>query len=112
MQRFSDPSGGSANMILGAMGSLQLDVLSHRLATEYKVKLKLVPLAFSVARWVQGEFDLSPFRYTETVRVVEDRERRPVLLFASAWTLESTLQRHSDLQLSETADPRQFASVS
>ena len=112
VQRFSDPSGGSAAMILGAMGSLQFDVLTHRLATEYKVELKLVPLAFSVARWVQGEFDLSPFQYTETIRVVEDRERRSVLLFASPWTLESTLQRHPDLELSETADPHQFASAS
>jgi peptide subunit release factor RF-3 len=75
------------------------------------VKLKLVPLSFSAARWVQGEFDLSPFRYTETIRVVQDRERRPVLLFASAWTLESTIQRHPDLELSGTADPRQLTSA-
>jgi peptide chain release factor 3 len=110
VQLFSDPHGGSASMILGAMGPLQFDVLAHRLATEYKVKLELRSLPFSAARWVQGNADLAPFRYTETIRVVQDRDRRPVLLFASAWTLESTLQRHPELELSETASPGAIAS--
>ena len=112
VQLFADPTGGSASLILGAMGQLQFEVLTHRLATEYKVELKLRSMPYSAARWVQGEADLSPFRYSESIRLVQDREGRPVLLFSTAWTLESTLQRHPDLVLSETADPRQFASAS
>jgi len=112
VQLFTESNGGSAGMILGAMGQLQFEVLIHRLATEYKVELKLRPFPFSAARWVQGEFDLSPFRYAETVRVVQDREGRPVLLFASQWALDSTRQRHPELQLSETADPTLFATQS
>jgi len=111
VQLFSDPTGASATLILGAMGQLQFDVLAHRLETEYKVKLRLSPLGFTSARWVQGDFDLSPFRYTETIRVVQDREGRPVLLFASPWMLESTVQRNPGLVLSETADPKQFEST-
>jgi len=111
VQLFSEPGGGSATMILGAMGQLQFDVLRHRLATEYKVQLELVPLAFSAARWVTNDADLSPFQYTETVRIVEDREGRPVLLFATQWNLDSTVDRHPELELSETADSRLFASM-
>ena len=109
MQLFAEPGGGSATLILGAMGPLQFDVLKHRLATEYKVDLQLSPLPFTAARWPQGDADLSPFRYAETVKVVHARDDRPVLLFQSAWNLEVTQQRHPELVLSQTADDRLFA---
>jgi peptide chain release factor 3 len=106
VQLFAEPGGGSATLILGAMGPLQFDVLKHRLATEYKVDLQLSPLPFTAARWPQGDADLSPFRYAETVKVVHDRDDRPVLLFQSAWNLEVTQQRYPELVLSHTADDR------
>jgi peptide chain release factor 3 len=109
VQLFSDDrSGGSATLILGAMGQLQFDVLKHRLASEYKVELRLAAMPFVAARWPQGDFDPEPFKYSDSVRVVYDRDDRPVLLFQSAWNLESTMQRNPDLVLSQTADDRLF----
>ena len=40
-----------------------------------------------------------------------DREGRPVLLFATQWNLDATLDRHPELELSETADARLLESV-
>ncbi len=108
IQVFEEETGGSASLILGAMGVLQFDVLKHRLATEYKVELKLQPLSFQLARWPQGEFDTEPFRYNQAIRLVKDRDGQHVLLFESQWSVEYTQGRHPDLKLSQTADDRLF----
>lgn len=108
VQMFREPGSGTAAPILGAVGPLQLEVLQHRLKTEYKVDLQLSPLRYTVARWPIGEFDPEPFRYSETARVVEDREERPVLLFESEWNLRWVQDKHPDLVLSDTPDPDLF----
>jgi peptide chain release factor 3 len=108
VQLFREPGGGSATLVLGAMGPLQFDVMKHRLKDEYRVDLKLSPMPFTLARWPQGEFDPEIFRYSERIRVFEDREGRPALLAQSLWDLERALERYEDLVLSETADPELF----
>ena len=108
VQLFSQPGAGSAGLILGAMGTLQFDVMTHRLAGEYGVKLELTPLPFQLARWVQGDFDASIFRFAERIVVVEDREGRPVLLARTAFDLERAVEKNPELKLSEVADPHLF----
>ena len=108
VQLFRQETGGSATLILGAMGPLQFDVMRHRLADEYRVDLELSPLPFKLARWPQGEFDPEVFRYSERIRVVRDAEDRPALLAHNVWDLERALERHPDLELAETADPSLF----
>src|SRR5690606_39264723 len=94
----------SAAPILGAVGPLQFEVLEHRLATEYRVQLQLVPLPFQIARWVRGPFEPGDFRYSDSVKVVEDRDGRPVLLFRSAFNLQMTAEKHPELERAETGD--------
>jgi len=105
IQLFSDPASGGANPILGAVGQLQFEVLVHRMKTEYKVDLKLLPLPYEVARWpIGGAFDPDFFRYSDSTKVVADRDGRPVLLFKSAWNLDWVRQKQPNLRLAETAD--------
>ncbi len=111
MQLFREPGGGSATLILGAMGPLQFDVMQHRLKDEYRVDLRLSPMPFTLARWPQGEFDSEIFRYSERIRVVEDRDGRLALLAQGLWDLDRTLERHEGLVLSDTADPEMFESA-
>jgi peptide chain release factor 3 len=94
-----EPGAGSAAMILGAMGPLQFEVMTHRLEREYKVQLRLVKLSFTAARWVGSGFDPNAFRYSETTKLVYDRDDRPVLLFANAWGIQSMGRLHPDLEL-------------
>jgi peptide chain release factor 3 len=105
VQLFTDPGAGSASTYLGAMGQLQFDVLSHRLQGEYGVELSLTPMDFKLARWPQGEFDREIFRYSERIKLVEDRDGRPVLLAKGDWDLTRIEQKHPELRLSETANP-------
>jgi peptide chain release factor 3 len=104
VQLFSDSRAGSAAPIIGAMGQLQFDVLEHRMATEYKVKLRLTPMPHQVARWPLANFDPEVFRFSDAVKVVEDRAGRPVLLLKSPWYLERIAAKHPDLVLGETPD--------
>jgi peptide chain release factor 3 len=104
VQLFSETGAGSAAPIIGAMGQLQFDVLAHRMASEYKVKLRLSPMPHQLARWPTAGFDAGAFRYSDAVKVVQDREGRPVLLLKSAWYLDRIAEKHPDLVLAETPD--------
>jgi peptide chain release factor 3 len=104
VQIFAEPGSGSAAMILGAVGPLQFEVLQHRLQAEYGVALKLTPLPYQLARWPHEGFDPDAFRYSESVKIVEDRDHRPVLLFRTTWNLDMTRQKNPDLVLAETGD--------
>jgi len=112
VQRFSDIDGGSGGLILGAMGQLQFEVMQYRLSGEYGVDLVLTPLNYKLARWPQGEFDPEIVRFSERVKAVRDLYDRPVLLAISPWDLDRLVQKHEDLDLSETADPHLFESAS
>jgi peptide chain release factor 3 len=109
VQLFREPGGGSATLILGAIGQLQFDVFQHRLASEYGVEPGLSPLDYKLARWPQADFDTEIFRFSERVRVYEDREGRAVLLAKSEWDLKRVEEKHPELKLAETADPLRLA---
>jgi peptide chain release factor 3 len=102
VQLFSEPGAGTAVPILGAVGPLQFDVLQHRMSSEYKVNVRLTPIPYVAARWIQSDFDEDWFRFTETKRL-EDRDGRPVILARSPWYFERLLQKHSGLVISPTA---------
>ena len=108
VQLFRELSGGSAALILGAMGPLQFDVMKHRLEDEYGVELTLTSLPFTLARWPQGEFDADIFRYSQRIKVVQDHEGRPAILAQSPWDLDRATEKNEDLELAETADPSLF----
>ncbi|HTO70590.1 MAG TPA: peptide chain release factor 3 [Myxococcota bacterium] len=106
VQIFTDPGSGTAAQILGVVGPLQFDVLVHRMASEYGVELRLTPLPYKIARWVHGEYDPDVLRYSETMRLVEDRDHHAVLLAESLWHVDRALARHPEIRLSETSDPQ------
>ncbi|MFL2935751.1 MAG: peptide chain release factor 3 [Myxococcota bacterium] len=108
VQSFRAHESAAAGWILGAMGPLQFEVMKHRLKSEYRVDLQLTSLPFKLARWPQGDFDPDIFRYAERIQVVKDSQDRFVLLAHSDWDVQRALERHEELDLSETADPELF----
>ena len=87
MQPLVAEDGPGREPILAAVGELQFDVVRARLAVEYGVETTLERLAFTSARWLDGDPDVvaamrRPSRSTFRAR---DREGRPVALFASEW---------------------------
>lgn len=104
VQVLRSPEANNQELILAAVGQLQLEVVQFRLASEYGVETRLEPLPHKLARWVTDGWESLnkenlPF---ETV-IVEDRWQRPVLLFKSEWNLRKVEQENPGLSLSATA---------
>jgi peptide chain release factor 3 len=76
----------SAMLLLGAVGQLQFEVVTHRLEHEYGVKARIQPSRFQVARWVTcdeadgGERELKRFIEANDHRVAYDAVNAPTVL--------------------------------
>ncbi|MGM0578695.1 MAG: peptide chain release factor 3 [Myxococcota bacterium] len=86
--------------IVGAVGTLQFDVLAHRLKSEYKVEAILEPLPFTACRWVVGEgFDPKTFRRGQGNICARDRDGHPVVLFKNTWGIRWAQDNNSGFEL-------------
>ncbi len=91
---------GKADPYLGAVGLLQFEVLKVRLLNEYRVRAELVPMGFSVARWVAGDpAGLEWLKARPDYLLVSDRDDRPVLLCETPWPLTYALSEAPGLEL-------------
>lgn len=104
VQMFQHWGGANLYPILGAIGALQFEVLEHRLKTEYKVDLKLERMPFLKARWIVNKTSpdfakaLDNFRHLAETLLVEDRDKNPVVLFRSEWSVGFVADKYKDLE--------------
>jgi peptide chain release factor 3 len=107
IQLYQQPEGRVGDLILGAVGELQLEVVKHRLRAEYAVEVRLEPVAYRFARWVSRadgrDIDTEELRGIRPGMVVRDVRDRPVVLFEGEWALRSAEKFHPDLVFAETA---------
>ena len=90
--------------ILAAVGQLQLEVVQHRLESEYSVETRVEAMGFQVARWVSGGWSsLDEIGRMFNCKTVQDSWQRPVLLFKNKWNLNQLEQDHPKLDLSSVA---------
>ncbi len=105
IQLYTPERGG--DLILGAVGRLQLEVVQYRLKGEYDVAARLEPLGCEFARWVSRddgeEVDLLAFDRERLGIPTRDVRGRPVVLFAGEWQLSSAKREKPDVVYSETA---------
>jgi peptide chain release factor 3 len=80
IQVFRPVHGGS--MILGAVGQLQFEVVSHRLSTEYKVDVRIMPARYRMSRWVTCDDATELRRFTDSyaARIALDASNAPTYL--------------------------------
>ena len=107
IQVYRPPEGRAGEMILGAVGQLQLEVMRHRLQAEYGVEVRLEPVRYRFARWVSrkdGEkLDLAELARGQSGQVALDARGRPVVLFEGEWQLVTAERHVPDVVFSETA---------
>ncbi len=85
IQIFSDWHSENAD-IVGAVGTLQFDVLAHRLEHEYGCAPILTGLPYTLCRWVVGEdFDPRTFKLGQGSLLARDRDGHAVVLFSNSW---------------------------
>ncbi|MGI9047286.1 MAG: peptide chain release factor 3, partial [Burkholderiales bacterium] len=73
---------GGGTLLLGAIGTLQFEVVAHRLKHEYGVDARLAPAKYTMARWVTSEEpnDLKRFIEANAHRVAYDVVDAPTFL--------------------------------
>ena len=82
IQVFRPHAGGA--LLLGAAGSLQFDVVAHRLRHEYGAEARLAPARYTSARWITSDDPQEMKRFIEfnAHRVAYDAVEAPTFLVA------------------------------
>ncbi len=95
--------------IVGAVGTLQFDVLLDRLTREYGVTARLERLPFHCARWVTGpDAAIDKVANAYGRRRVEDADGASLILFDNEWTLQRSVEQEKDLVFHDV-QPRKTA---
>jgi peptide chain release factor 3 len=93
------------DMILGAVGQLQFEVVAFRLEDEYSVNCVFDGVNVFTARWVTGdERKLAEFRTKAYENLAVDHAGQLVYLAPTRVNLALTLERWPDLKFSETRE--------
>jgi peptide chain release factor 3 len=107
VQLYRPPAGRAGDLVLGALGQLQFEVVRYRLEAEYGVEVRLEPVPYQLARWVSradgAPLDLDALHGAVEGLVVLDFRDRAVVLFDREWALRTAERFHPELRFAETA---------
>lgn len=102
IQIFQEYKTGLEEIIVGAVGVLQFDVLKFRLENEYNVDIQMESLPYGYIRWIENpDIDLDHLVGTSDMKKVRDMKGRPLLLFVNEWSTRMVEERNPDLILAE-----------
>jgi len=96
----------SNDLILGAVGMLQFDVVAYRLKDEYGVDAGFEPVAVQTARWVYAKDDkvLEAFREKNAMNLAIDAAGHLVYLAPSRVNLQLAQERAKDVRFEATRE--------
>jgi peptide chain release factor 3 len=107
IQLYRPPAGRAGDLVLGALGRLQFEVVKYRLEAEYGVDVLLEAAPHQLARWVTGidggAVDLDDLGAAVEGMVVLDVRGRTVVLFDREWPLRTAERLHPEWRFGETA---------
>jgi peptide chain release factor 3 len=94
------------DLILGAVGQLQFEVVAFRLADEYGVQCVFEPIGVHTVRWIDGgdARKLEEFRSKAYDHVALDHAGELVYLAPSRVNLQLTMERWPDLRFNATRE--------
>ena len=93
IQVFKPDAGG--NMLLGAVGQLQFEVVQHRLKTEYDCDVRLEGCPYTGARWITADTpaELSAFENAYPLRMARDAADTLAYLCTSPYDVRLAQER-------------------
>jgi peptide chain release factor 3 len=94
------------DLILGAVGPLQFDVVAHRLKDEYKVECQFEAISVSTARWVECDDPkmLEEFKRKAHDNLALDHSDLLVYIAPTRVNLNLTQERWPDIRFRETRE--------
>jgi peptide chain release factor 3 len=104
----------SNDLILGAVGTLQFEVLADRIATEFEIMSHFEGTSFEVARWVDADDPKLIKRFADANRdnIAEDHSGATVFLARNDWQLNRAKQDWPDLRFLQTHEQAPLTAAS
>jgi peptide chain release factor 3 len=86
---FEVPNGVGNELLLGTVGVLQFDVVTHRMLAEYGVELHQQAVTYHAARWLPNDSEgiIKKLENSYSTHITRDMEENPIVLFESAYAL-------------------------
>lgn len=106
VQAFTLDNDNSPLPLLGAVGMLQFDVLTHRLQNEYGVESRLEMKNYTDLRWVRPESQdkIKGLSLPSNCVVGKDDQSRMVLIFQGKWSLNFFVDKNPGINLTDSPD--------
>ncbi|MDD6252341.1 MAG: peptide chain release factor 3, partial [Oscillospiraceae bacterium] len=102
IQIFQELDAGMEEVIVGVVGTLQFDVLKHRLENEYNVEIIMTSLPYQFIRWIGNEgLDPKTLDLASDTKRIQDLKGNHLLLFTSEWSIGWALEHNKGLILEE-----------
>ncbi len=95
-----------ADMIVGAVGSLQIDVMAERVAAEYNLEVIFEQAQYNVARWISSDDPdkLEAFLEKNKGSAGTDLDGAPVYLAKNAWDVGYAQEKNPELSFTATKE--------
>jgi peptide chain release factor 3 len=95
-----------ADLIVGAVGALQFDVLFERMKAEYGLDVIFEPAPYQAARWVSADSraDLDGFIEKSASQMAEDVDGAPVFLGKSEWEIGYVRERNPKIRFGDVKE--------
>ena len=92
---FEVPHGVGNELLLGTVGVLQFDVVTHRMLAEYGVELHQQPVTYNSARWLPNDSEeiIKKLENSYSTHITKDMEGNPIVLFESAYALSQAEEK-------------------
>ncbi len=99
-QVFKPVHGG--DLVVGAVGALQFDVLDERMKAEYGLEVVFETAPYQAARWISADTraDLEAFIEKSASQMAEDVDNAPVFLGKSAWEIGYVQDKNPKIRFS------------
>lgn len=102
IQVFQEINLGMEEILVGAVGVLQFEVLQYRLLSEYNVEIKLDTLDYNLIRWVDNsDIDMNKLNLTSDTKRVKDLKGNNLIILKSYFALNWAIEHNKELLLSE-----------
>ncbi len=95
-----------SDMIVGAVGQLQIEVMAERIATENNLEVLFEPSPWSAARWLASDdrAKLDTFMDANRSSIAKDLDGAPVLLAKNAWDVGYVSERNPAIRFTKTKE--------
>lgn len=93
-----------ADMIVGAVGQLQFEVMIERVAAEYNLDVEFEVAPYNVARWISSDDEklIEAFVEKNKTATGTDLDGAPVFLAKNAWDVGYAQEKNPDLKFTAT----------